>query len=158
MKKYGWIAIVVAALDQIIKGYVRNMPLGRTFFEIENLVSLTHCTNTGAAFSILSGKTMFLSVLSLLLLGVIYVYAVSKLQLTPPARIALACILGGGIGNLLDRLFFGGVTDYIRLLIIDFPVFNLADIAITGAVGGLMILLFTDTLEESSEENHGSDD
>ena len=157
MKRFVWLAIVLAALDQAIKAYVRTIPYGYTFFEVPGLVSLTHCVNTGAAFSILSGKTQFLVLVSVLLLGVIGVYVLRKMRLTKPACAALACVIGGGVGNLLDRAFLGGVTDYIRLLFIDFPVFNLADIAITGAVGVLMILLITDKLEEASEEKHGSD-
>ena len=84
-------------------------------------------------------------------------YAVRNLHLTKPAWMAVACLAGGGIGNLLDRLLYSGVTDYIRLQFIDFPVFNLADIAITGSVSVLLILLASDTLEIPTEDEHGSD-
>ena len=154
---YIWIAAVFAALDQAIKAFVRTIPQGYTFFEIPGIVSLTHCVNTGAAFSILSGKTFFLILLTFFLLGAIYIFANREMYLTKGARLALACVLGGGVGNLLDRVLFGGVTDYICLRFIDFPVFNLADMGITISVAVLLILLFTDTLEESSEERHGSD-
>ncbi|MBQ7886337.1 MAG: signal peptidase II [Clostridia bacterium] len=157
MKKYGLIALAVIVLDQITKAYVREFPLGETFFEMPGLLSLTHCVNSGAAFSMLSGHPALLAFLSLALLALIWTYAVKKLRLSVAGWAAFACLVGGGVGNLLDRLLFSGVTDYIRLRFIDFPVFNLADIAITGSIAVLLILLFTDTLEEPLEDKHGSD-
>ena len=157
MKRYGWIVVVLAALDQMIKAYVRTIPHGYTFFELPGWVSLTHCVNTGAAFSMLSGRALFLTLVSVVLMCALCFYMHTRMHLSKAAYAALACVLGGGLGNLVDRVIFGGVTDYIRLLFIDFPVFNLADIAITCAIGILMILLITDKLEENSEEMHGSD-
>jgi len=158
MKKYGFTAIAITVLDQIIKAYVRSLPLGELFFEIPHVLSLIHYVNTGAAFSILAGYTAVIAVFSFALIAGIGFYAVRKLHLTALAWTAVGCLIGGGMGNLLDRLLFSGVTDYIRLQFIDFPVFNLADIAITGSVAVLLILLITDTLEEGSEDEHGSDD
>lgn len=157
MKKYGLIAITVAVLDQLIKAYVRSFPLGESILEIPGILSFTHCVNTGAAFSMMAGYTSVIVVFSIGLLAGIGVYTVRRLHLTMPALKALSCLAGGGIGNLLDRLLFSGVTDYIRLQFIDFPVFNLADIAITGSVGVLLILLVSDTLEIPTEDEHGSD-
>lgn len=158
MMKYGILAFGIAALDQLIKANIRQLPLQTTFFEIPGLFSLVHCVNTGAAFSALSGHTLLLIVLSLALLAAIWMYAAHRMHLTPKAKAALSCLIGGGLGNLLDRMLYSEVTDYIRLQFIDFPVFNLADIAITGAVAVLMILLFSNALEETLEENDGSDD
>ncbi|MBQ8618649.1 MAG: signal peptidase II [Clostridia bacterium] len=144
--------MLVAAADQLIKAGIREIPLGRVFFEIPGLVSLTHCVNTGAAFSVLSGHPLVLAAFSLALLAVVWGYAASRMHLTKRAWIALSCLIGGGVGNLLDRLLRAGVTDYIHLQFIDFPVFNLADMAITGSIAMLLILLVTDTLENTSEE------
>lgn len=155
--KYGLFALLIAAADQLIKAYVREIPVGETVFEISGVVSLTHCVNTGAAFSILAGHTFLLAAFSLTLLVAVWIYAATRMNLTVPARIAIACMIGGGLGNLLDRLFRFGVTDYIRLQFIDFPVFNLADIAITGSIAVLLILLATDTLEKPSEDKYGSE-
>jgi len=157
MKKQGLIVVIVAALDQLIKLLVRSVPRGEIIFALPGLFSIEGCVNTGAAFSMLSGHTMLIALISLLLLAVIMVYATRKLRLTPISRAVLECLIGGGIGNLIDRLFLARVTDYIRLQFIDFPVFNLADIAITVSIGLLMILLFTDTLEEPVEDKGGSD-
>ena len=157
MKRYGWIALAVAALDQAIKAYIRTIPQGYTFFEIHGLLALTHCVNTGAAFSMLSERTFLLTIVSVMLLAAISMYMIRKMHLTRAVYMALAFVLGGGIGNLIDRLLWGGVTDYIRLLVIQFPVFNLADIAITVGIAVLMILLMTDNFEVALEDQHGSD-
>ena len=157
MMRYVGITATVAILDQLVKIYVRFIPYGCAFFEIPGWVSFVHCTNMGAAFSLLSGKTFFLTILSMLLLSMLGIYACRKMHLTVPAKTALSFVIGGGIGNLLDRMMYGGVTDYIRLLFIDFPVFNLADAAITCAIAVLMFLLLTDKMEETMEENHGSE-
>ena len=156
MKKPVFIALAVAAADQAIKSCIRTMPVGEIFFEIPGLAALTHHVNTGVAFSLFSGQPFVLAVISLGLLCAIYAYAQKKLRLSPAAWTALGCLFGGGIGNLADRVLFSGVTDYILLLFLDFPVFNLADIAITGSIGWLIVLLFSDALEETAEENHGS--
>ena len=71
---------------------------------------------------------------------------------TRTARIALAFVIGGGAGNLIDRLAFGEVTDYVRLLFIRFPVFNLADVCITGGAVLLMLLALTGRLEGQASE------
>lgn len=157
MKKYGLIAIIVAALDQIVKAYVRSFPLGESIWEIPGILSFTHCVNTGAAFSVMAGYTAAIAVFSIGLFAGIGVYVICKLHLTMMAWMAVAFLAGGGIGNLMDRLLFSGVTDYIRLQFIDFPVFNLADIAITGSISVLLFLLVSDALEIPTEDKHGSD-
>jgi len=150
-------AAAVAILDQIVKSYIRSMPLGERIAEIPGFVQIIHSMNTGAAFSILSGQTILLAVLSLVLLAGMSVYIFTQMNLTKSAFAAMGCLIGGGLGNLIDRVLFAGVTDYLRLLFFDFPVFNLADIAITVSIAWLMLLLFMGKLEEITGENNGSD-
>ena len=69
--------------------------------------------------------------------------------------VSLSVLLGGGIGNLIDRVIWGGVTDYIRLLFIRFPVFNFADICITVSVAVLFVLICFDHKVDKPEEHHG---
>lgn len=69
--------------------------------------------------------------------------------------VSLSVLLGGGIGNLIDRVIWGGVTDYIRLLFIRFPVFNFADICITVSVAVLSVLICFDHKVDKPEEHHG---
>ena len=155
--KRGWIVALVVVLDQIINMKVGSLPLGKVFYEIPGLVSFEHCVNTGAAFSMFSEQTWLLAVASVVLIAVMLFYVHRYLHLTPLPWAVMECLVGGGMGNLLDRLLFSGVTDYIRLKLIDFPVFNLADVAITASIVVILVLLFTDTLEERVEEKHGSD-
>jgi len=156
MKITGLVAVMVAAVDQLIKLLVRRIPEEKTLFILPGILSIECCVNTGAAFSMLSGHTVLIAVISLILLAGIMVYGRKKLRLSRFSRIMLEFLIGGGVGNLIDRLLFAGVTDYIRLLFIDFPVFNLADIAITGSISALLVLLITDTLEVPLEDQGGS--
>lgn len=151
------ISLVIALADQLIKVYIRTLPIGEAVVRIPYLIEITHYTNTGAAFSILSGHTRLLAVISLLLLSAVAFLVFVRLHLTCAGKIAFAALLGGGVGNLIDRLLLGGVTDYIRLLFVRFPVFNLADIAITASAFYLLILMLTDRLETHMGEKYGSD-
>ena len=80
-------------------------------------------------------------------------------RLTTIGKISVVTLIGAGASNLIDRILFGGVTDYIRLLFIHFPVFNLADICITCSVMIMSILIMTGRLDKQPEEfTHGSKD
>ncbi|MCL2109059.1 MAG: signal peptidase II [Oscillospiraceae bacterium] len=106
------------------------------------ILNLSYCENTGAAFSILQGQRWFLiGVTGLLLAGVLALLLTDLFsQIQSRASIAaLALILAGGTGNLIDRIFYGYVVDFIDFRIINFPVFNVADIC---AVTGSLLLLF----------------
>ena len=83
------------------------------------------------------------------------VYQAREKTLSTPARLAISGLIGGGLGNLVDRILFGGVTDYIRLSLIRFPIFNFADICITVSVAALMLLLLFDHFNDKTEDRHG---
>ena len=154
MKKYLFlIPVLIAGIDQWIKSWIRTRPEGVAFFRMSGCFELVPSVNTGAAFSILSGNNLLLILFSVLLLF-LCLYIRKTFRLTILARVAFLVLLGGGIGNLIDRVCFGGVTDYIRLLFLEFPIFNLADIAITCSVFVLILLLITNRLEESAGDTH----
>lgn len=157
IKMWIGIGLPVAVLDQAIKMVIRQKEMGAELFRIPGIIAITPCFNTGAAFSLFSGKTVLLAVLSGLLLLAICRYAIRSMHWPRMAQAALGCVIGGGIGNLIDRLAYGGVTDYIRLLFLDFPVFNVADMAVTGGIAVLMVLLLTGSIEETTGEGHGSE-
>lgn len=157
MKKLICISVPVAAADQVIKAVIRRQTPGQTIFEIPGVVAIMPSFNTGAAFSLFSGNAVLLAAVSAVLLLTLVFYAVRHMRLTHAAQAALCCLAGGGVGNLIDRIAYAGVTDYIRLLLFDFPVFNLADMAITGSIAVLLILLMTGRLEETTGEKDGSD-
>lgn len=157
MKKLICIGVPVIAADQAIKAVIRRQTPGQTIFEIPGVVAITPSLNTGAAFSLFSGNAVLLAAVSAVLLLALVSYAGRHMRLTHAAQAALCCLVGGGVGNLIDRIAFAGVTDYIRLLLFDFPVFNLADMAITGSIAVLFILLLAGRLEETTGEKDGSD-
>lgn len=146
-RAYVILAAALAALDQLVKFFVRATPQGSLLLDLSPVLTLTHRVNTGAAFSLFTGRTIWLALTSVALLRALWLF-LRRMRLTRAGELAIAGLFGGGIGNLIDRAFFGSVTDYIRLSFIDFPVFNLADIFITVSVFVLMLLLLTGRLEE----------
>jgi signal peptidase II len=126
------IAGLVIALDQVTKYLVRaSLALGESFPE-EGPLRITYVTNTGAAFGILQGQTLFLMVTTFFGLAAILLY-----YLYPPMehgilRLALGLQLGGAVGNLADRMRLGKVTDFIDVG--PWPAFNVADSSIVVGV------------------------
>jgi signal peptidase II len=131
------IAISVFALDQLTKSIVRNgLAVGESWPSDDWLVRITHVTNSGAAFGILQGQGLFLTVTAVLAIGaIIFYYAYPPLE-HGLLRIALGLQLGGAAGNLIDRLRFGEVTDMFHFP--HYPAFNIADSSI---VVGLFVLV-----------------
>lgn len=144
---FGWLAFILIA-DQLTKFIVdQRMPLHHSIPIIDNVFSLTYIRNTGAAFGILSGSAAhfrlpFLLIFSLLAIG----FVVTMLRRLPDDETglitALAFILGGAIGNLIDRLAYGEVIDFLDVYWSNFhwPAFNLADSFIT--IGVLMTVYY----------------
>lgn len=156
---YPALAALICIVDQGIKHIVRKSPERMVFFSVPGLFELTNCTNTGAAFSIMRGQPVLISILSVLLLGILLFFLIRTIKLPTEIKALLSILIGAGSGNLIDRLFFGGVTDYIHLLWISFPVFNFADICITGSVVILSYLIITGRLDKHPEEaTYESDD
>jgi len=132
------IAIAVIALDQFTKWLVRsNLGLYESW-PSGGQISITHLTNSGAAFGILQGQTPFLIVTSVLGLGAILLYYVYPPMDHGIIRVALGMQLGGAVGNLIDRVRLGEVTDFIHVG--SFPTFNVADSSITTSI--VVVLLF----------------
>ena len=143
--------VCVAALvgaDQLIKLWairalapVGAMPL------IPHLVELRFVLNQGMAFSLLSGKQLFLIVATsaALLLVAYELFFRSRGKLLQ--RIAFILVLGGGIGNLIDRVLNGEVVDYINLLFMNFAVFNFADICVCVGVAMWVLVIFLEELQ-----------
>ena len=138
--KYFLLAAVIAALDQIIKFFIRKLPEGQAFFSASPFFELRHVTNTGAAFSLLASRQSVIVLISVLLTALLCLYLAHEKSLSGAACTAVSGLIGGGMGNLLDRFFFGCVTDYIKLLFIRFPIFNFADCCVV--IGALLLLIF----------------
>jgi signal peptidase II len=131
--------LCVAALvgiDQWIKAWATRAlaPVG-TMPLIPHVVELRYVLNQGMAFSLLSGKQLFLIVFTAAaLVGVAY-YLFARCRGKYLQQAAFILVLGGGIGNLIDRALNGEVVDYINLLFMRFAVFNFADICVCVGVG-----------------------
>ena len=130
-------ALVIATADQLSKIWIRtNLAVGQSIPEA-GFPRLTHIKNTGAAFGLFHGQAFPLTIVALVGVAVLLVYALFVYRRFPDldkrlAWIGLGLVLGGTIGNLIDRLRFGYVTDFI-----DFgfwPAFNIADPAIVVGV------------------------
>ena len=132
-----WICLLaVVALDQVIKFAVSaNMHLGESLPLIEGLVYVTYVLNTGAAFSILQGQRWFFLVITPVVLAVLLWYVRGVPKKDKLQQLALALFCGGALGNFIDRLRFGAVTDFIDFRF--FPVFNVADSCIV--VGAILL-------------------
>lgn len=135
------IAVSVATLDQVTKWAVRaNFDFGESWSPGGlGFVRIVHLTNSGAAFGIFQGQAQLLAVTSVIGIAAIVLYFLFPPADHPIVRVALAVQLGGALGNLLDRIVRGEVTDWIDVG--TWPTFNLADSSITVSIVALLTLL-----------------
>lgn len=145
-------AAVAVILDQIVKAWVRSaLPkTGDTAPFIPGVLRLLHVENTGAAFSMGEGKGFFFVAIAVAIF-ILALLAVWKEELSVPFALALGAVAGGGIGNMIDRLIQGSVTDFFATQFMDFPVFNVADIFVTLGVICVLICL----IREGGEDRRG---
>lgn len=134
----GMVALV--AVDQVLKLLVvQSISDGRIVQLFGDVLVLKYSENTGSAFSMFSGHTEILTVLTaLLIIALPFLYWYMKFE-HPWAKASLFLILPGGVGNLIDRIFRGYVVDYIYFTPINFPIFNFADILVVSGVVALAI-------------------
>ena len=126
------VLIIILALDRVTKHYtIAVLGAGVTKSLIKGLVSLHYVENTGAAFSMLSEKKNFLTCFIFLAVICLTVYLIKNSKKSLFLNISLILIIAGGCGNLIDRLLYGFVVDFIDPVFVNFAVFNVADIAIT---------------------------
>jgi signal peptidase II len=146
------VAAAVFALDQVTKVIVRaTLERHEAWPDDDWVLNIINVSNSGAAFGILQGQTVFLVVTSLVGVAAIVIY-----YLFPPMehgllRLALSLQLGGAAGNLIDRIRFGEVTDFINFR--HWPAFNVADASISIGVVSILVffVLFEGRLRESSQ-------
>jgi len=150
--------VCVLLADQLIKLFIQQYPAGATALSIPGLLEITYCVNTGAAFSVFSGYSGLIAAVSAVLLVFVVVFFLKEVRITPLRICVLSILCGGGLGNWIDRMLYGGVIDYIRLRFIHFPVFNLADICITVSVAVLAVSLIAEEQKSNQEQVHGTDD
>lgn len=146
------ISIIVVVLDQVTKLAVRySFEYGVPHNIIGNWVRLTYIENPGMAFGIQVGGQPFFTVFAVIATVIIFVYILKARDEKMSVRSALGMILGGAIGNLIDRFLYGKVVDFVDIGFgtIRWPIFNVADSAVT--VGMLILIVFV-VYDKSSKQ------
>ena len=151
--------ILCIAADQAVKYYVvSHLALYDHAPLIPGIVELFHIQNTGGGFSILEGHTWVLTLLTAVLMVGIAAAMVKKLFPHPLAMWTLTAILGGGLGNLVDRVRLGYVVDMFNFQFMSYPVFNVADILVVcGTIGFAAYYLLLHDKETPAEEKEPDD-
>lgn len=133
MKKLYVISLITVILDQVIKNlFTFFMTYGQSISVIDGFFNITLVGNTGAAFSILSSNTILLILISIVVLNLLYFCFIKGKNLNDLEQTSYGLLIGGIMGNLIDRVIHMKVIDYLDFNIFgyNFPVFNLADIVI----------------------------
>lgn len=155
--KYYGLAVFVILLDQLTKWLiVKNMELGERISVLDPWFGLLSHRNRGAAWGMLEGQMWLFSVVTIIVIGGIVYYFHKEAKGKPLFQVSLMILLGGAVGNFIDRLFRGEVVDFVDVLIpvmnYHFPIFNIADAALTIAVVMLIIVIFMEEQQEKKKK------
>lgn len=148
-----WLLVPILLLDRIGKRLaMAYLAGGRTVCAIKGLLSWAYVENRGVAFGMAQGGGWLLILLAALLTAALLAWLLLHRDDSPLLRTGLWMIVGGGLGNLYDRIFYGFVVDFIRLDFIDFPLFNPADVFV--CVGAALTALAV--LTQEGKKDHGA--
>jgi signal peptidase II len=146
----------VVALDQLTKWLIYfNLPIGEVAFGIDGLFEITHIRNDGMAFGLLDEHRWIFIVASIIGICVISVYLFRFSSDNRFTKIGLALVIGGGLGNMVDRIVLGEVVDMIHVTIFNdfFPyVFNVADSCVCVGVGMAIVGIVYDIIKEAKSK------
>lgn len=143
------VVLLVVLCDVLSKYLVVQLllPLERSVTVIPGILDFTYVENRGAAFGMLSNSRWIFMTVSVVFIFVLIYVLRQKYSNNALYTISLCLFLGGGIGNMIDRIFLGYVVDFFEFTFVDFAVFNVADSAISiGAVLFVVYLIFFDTV------------
>ena len=132
--------VVLVSLDQFVKYLTVTHLMLKPIVLIENIFELTYVENKGAAWSILENQIWFFILMTVIILALIAYAFYKKMIYTKLSQISLVLICAGAIGNLIDRITHGYVIDMFSFKLINFPVFNVADICIV--CGGILFVFY----------------
>ena len=142
-------AVIIFLVDRITKLYVMyNLPQGKSLPQLGGMFDFTYIQNSGAAFSIMSGKSIILIIISIVIIIAICIYYLSNRLTTIALTAASSLIIGGAAGNLCDRLLYGRVIDFIDFRF--WPIFNIADMAICAGACIFVFLIYVESKGSSS--------
>ena len=148
------LVIVAVLIDQYTKYLaVTHLKDGPAFVLIDNVFELKYLENSGAAVGLLQNRQIFFVCVAILIFAfILYCYVrIPKTGRYLPLRLCGIFIVAGAAGNLIDRIRLGYVVDFFYFRLIDFPVFNVADIYVTVSFAVLLILIFFRYKEEELE-------
>lgn len=154
-------AALLIGIDQVIKIWVQDhlqgasAPIPFLHFGNTEVINLTYYENTGAAFSILEGKMVFLIIVTGIFLLIGLYLLIAKKITRPVYIISISLMIAGGVGNLIDRIFRGYVIDYLEVRLFRFAIFNFADCCVV--MGALLLLISVIFFERSGEEHSGKE-
>lgn len=154
MKKISIISFIVFLIDRIIKMLIETFfKLGVRNSIVKKFFYLTYVKNEGAAFSIFNGKIIFLILLSFAALYLVYSFIKKEKNMNNITIISYGMFIGGIIGNLIDRIFYGYVIDYLDFELFGnrFAIFNFADSMIV--IGAILLLIFEGSDKNGKKDN-----
>jgi len=152
---YYAIGILALIIDQVSKWIVASqMQVGESIELIPHFLYITSTRNTGAAWSMLEGQMWFFYLVTFIVLVIVVYYMQKYGRYKPLLGIALGLVIGGTLGNFVDRLFRGSVVDFIHVFLgnYSYPVFNLADSSLV--IGAILIIIFT-LFDQKKEKANG---
>jgi signal peptidase II len=150
---YYLLALLMLVVDQATKWMiVKKMDLGQSIPVIDQVLYITSHRNRGAAFGILQDQRYFFIIITIVVVGAV-IYYLQKHATDKLLKTALALVLGGALGNFIDRLLRGEVVDFVDVYIgsYDFPIFNVADSALVIGVGLIFIQSFMESKQKETE-------
>jgi len=158
---YYWVAVLVLVLDFVTKKLIETkLEIGDQISVIGNFFLITSHRNRGAAFGILQEQRLFFIIITVIIvLGIIWYIQASRKSAKPWLLVGLGLVLGGAIGNFLDRARYGEVVDFLQFNFgsYGFPIFNVADSAIVCGVALILIDTLLSAKDDKNRLQNGED-
>jgi len=146
--------LLIVGVDQLTKFFViKFLSASPDISIIDKILSFGYVENRGAAFGVLRDSRWLFVAVTVLAVGFIIWYVITKKPKNKLLCTSIALIGGGALGNFIDRLFFGRVIDFIKFSFFDFPYFNLADTCLS--IGVVLLAIYIFTFDNKGEENGG---
>ena len=144
--------VLIVAFDQFTKYLATKYLQGSAVVFIKNFVQFRYVENTGMAFSMFSGARWIFVALTIIICAAGLWYMFSNRCPNLWYYWSIGVIVAGGIGNLIDRAFYGYVVDFIEPLFVDFAVFNIADSAVTCGAAVLIVKMIVDAFRDNKKD------
>lgn len=147
----GALTLLVVLLDYITKRIVSgNMVLYQSIPVIKGVFNITYVKNTGASFGMMAGARWFFVAVTVILIAAVIYYAVKNKIIDKLFLVSASFVVGGGIGNLIDRIATGAVVDFFDFCLINFAIFNVADCFVV--VGVILMAIYYIKEEKTKKE------